>query len=81
MSTVWILSQGEGHEGGEVLGVFATRDLARGFVAEAANRLPFDLDGARQEPDGSVHLRAGCDWLALEPHEVIDRPQIAGGAS
>jgi hypothetical protein len=33
---VWILSKGEMHEGGSVLGVFADRDLARGaFLTEA----------------------------------------------
>ncbi|MFD5184081.1 hypothetical protein ACFWMQ_16000 [Streptomyces sp. NPDC058372] len=36
---VWLLMQGEDHEGGNVLGVFATRDTARGeFIAAGESR-------------------------------------------
>jgi hypothetical protein len=73
---VWILSKGEHHEGGSVLGVFAERDLARGqFVIEAQN-MAFAIDDARQEDDGSIHLDAGCDWLALEPHPLTVREEL-----
>lgn len=74
--TVWVLMTGELHEGGSIVGVFATRGLARGHVASTAGQLPFDLDGARQEADGSVHLTAGCDWLSLTPHTVTTRPEL-----
>lgn len=77
--TVWVLMTGEMHEGGDIVGIFATRDLARGHVASTADQLPFDLDGARQEADGSIHLTAGCDWLSLTPHTVACRPAVGKG--
>lgn len=76
MAEVWILSKGEQHEGGEVLGVYADRDLAKGqFVTEAQN-LSFAIDDAKQDADGSIHLYAGCDFLSLEPHDLIVRNEI-----
>lgn len=74
--TVWILSKGEMHEGGSVIAVFLDRDLARGQFTDEANNMAFAIDDARQDEDGSVHLEAGCDWLALEPHPVVTRPQL-----
>ena len=75
---VWVLSTGEDHEGGEVLGVYTTKDAAKGPFVEAAKRIPFDLDGAWQnEEDGSVHAHGGCDWVALEPHPLIGQQQLA----
>lgn len=74
---VWILSKGEHHEGGEVIAVFADRDLARGQFAEEAQNMAFAIDDARQNEDGSIQLDAGCDWLALEPHPLITRRQLA----
>ncbi|MFJ4682046.1 hypothetical protein [Streptomyces sp. NPDC088789] len=44
--TVWVLSTGEDHEGGLVLGVYASKDAAKGPFIEAAHRIPFDLDQA-----------------------------------
>lgn len=82
MAEVWILSQGEMHEGGEVLGVYATRDAAKGAFAQAAQALPFGIDDAHQDREtGAIRLDAGCDWLALDPHEVTTRPELPGGAS
>lgn len=73
---VWILSKGELHEGGEVLGVYADRDLASGqFLTEAQN-LSFAIDDARQGEDGSILIEAGCGWLALEPHPLITQAQL-----
>ncbi|WP_399559628.1 hypothetical protein OIA45_48680 (plasmid) [Streptomyces chartreusis] len=73
---VWILSKGEMHEGGEILGVYADRDLARGEFTAQALSMAFPIDDARQNDDGSIHLDAGCDWLALEPHPVTTRRQL-----
>lgn len=73
---VWILSKGEHHEGGEVIAVFADRDLARGQFAHEAQNMAFAIDDARQDEDGSVHLDAGCDWLALEPHLLVTQTQL-----
>lgn len=75
--TVWVLSTGEDHEGGTVLGVYASKDAAKGPFVEAAKRIPFDLDSAWQdEEDGSVHAHGGCDWVALEPHPLITDVQL-----
>jgi hypothetical protein len=75
---VWILSHGEHHEGGQIDGVYTDRDLARGDFATKATEMSraFGIDDARQNPDGSVHLDMGCDWLALEPHPLITRNQV-----
>jgi hypothetical protein len=73
---VWILSKGEFHEGGEVIAVFTERDLARGQFAHEATNMAFAIDDARQDEDGSIHLEAGCDWLALEPHPLITTTQL-----
>jgi len=74
---VWVLSTGEDHEGGEVLGVYANKEAAKGPFVEAAKRIPFDLDRAWQdEESGAVHAHGGCDWVALEPHPLIMATQL-----
>lgn len=75
---VWILSGGELHEGGEILGVFLDRDLARGALTEEAQKLHdrFTISDARQADDGSIHVEGGCDWLALEPHTVVTKREL-----
>ncbi|WP_405699100.1 hypothetical protein OG209_05260 [Streptomyces sp. NBC_01383] len=75
---VWILSEGEMHEGGSIVGVYLDRDLARGALAVAAQRLHdrFTIDDARQEGDGSIHVEGGCDWIALEPHRVVTAHEL-----
>ncbi|WP_331731828.1 hypothetical protein OG298_45160 (plasmid) [Streptomyces sp. NBC_01005] len=71
--TVWILSEGEMHEGGTIIGVYLDRDLARGALVTKAQELNdrFTISDARQEDDGSIHVEGGCDWIALEPHPVV----------
>ncbi|MFF1916141.1 hypothetical protein ACFVYE_32060 [Streptomyces sp. NPDC058239] len=71
--TVWILSEGEMHEGGTIIGVYLDRDLARGALVAKAQELNdrFTIRDARQEGDGSIHVEGGCDWIALEPHPVV----------
>ncbi|WP_432077814.1 hypothetical protein [Streptomyces sp. YPW6] len=71
--TVWILSEGEMHEGGTIVGVYLDRDLARGALTARAQRLHerFTIDDARQDDDGSIHIEGGCDWISLEPHQVV----------
>ncbi|MFI0031303.1 hypothetical protein ACH4M8_18625 [Streptomyces albidoflavus] len=78
---VWLLMQGEDHEGGDVLGVFVTRDAARGEFIAAARRLHFEIDGAEEREGGSLHLHAGCDWLSLTPHAVATTEAIEAGES
>ncbi|MEU3282887.1 hypothetical protein [Streptomyces antibioticus] len=75
--TVWVLATGEDHEGGEVLGVYASKEAAKGPFVEAAKRIPFDLDRAWQdEESGAVHAHGGCDWVSLEPHPLIGHQQL-----
>lgn len=74
--TVWILSKGEMHEGGNILGVYATKDLAKGPFLQAATNIPFDIDKAWQDTDGAVHVEGGCDWVSLEPHSLITAQQL-----
>ncbi|WP_082015717.1 hypothetical protein [Streptacidiphilus jiangxiensis] len=79
MTTVWILMKGERSEGGEVLEVFADRDLALGRFVEEARIVDrtFGIANARQADDGGVHIAGGCDWLSLQPHGVTTRLQLA----
>jgi hypothetical protein len=75
---VWVLSKGEDYEGGTVLGVYASKETAKGPFVEAARSIPFDLDEAWQdEKSGAVHAHGGCDWVALEPHPLISAQQVA----
>lgn len=71
--TVWILSEGEMHEGGTIVGVYLDRDLARGALTERAQKLHerFTIDDAHQDDDGTIRIEGGCDWIALEPHPVV----------
>lgn len=81
MSQVWILMQGEHHEGGAVYGVFATRELGHGAFANLAEQLyeRFGISDARQEENGALHLDGGCDWISLTPHEVTTQLEIPAG--
>lgn len=73
---VWVLSSGEDHGGGTVLGVYADKQAAKGPFAQAARSIPFDVDAAWQDEDGAVHAHGGCDWVSLVPHPLITRTQI-----
>jgi hypothetical protein len=73
---VWVLATGEDYEGGTVLGVYASKEAAKGPFVEAACRIPFDLDEVWQDDDGAVNAHGGCDWVALEPHPLISTPQL-----
>ncbi|WP_109000838.1 hypothetical protein [Streptomyces rishiriensis] len=78
---VWVLSTGEDHEGGTVLGVYASKEAAKGPFSEAARSIPFDLDAAWQDEDGAVHAHGGCDWVSLEPHMVTSQLAVEAGGS
>ena len=74
---VWVLATGEDHEGGTVLGVYTSKEAAKGPFVEAGRRIPFDLDNAWQDDDtGAVHAHGGCDWVSLEPHPLISAQQL-----
>ncbi|MFF8100081.1 hypothetical protein ACF07S_09950 [Streptomyces sp. NPDC016640] len=78
---VWVLSKGEDHEGGDVLGVYASKSIAKGPFAEAACSIPFDLDGAWQDETGAVHAHGGCDWVSLVPYPLVTQLAVDGGAA
>lgn len=75
---VWILSKGEFNEGGRILGVYADKELAFADFTTAAREIhdAFTVAGTDQDDDGGVHLHGGCDWLSLEPYDVLAQPQI-----
>ena len=73
---VWLLMAGEDYEGGHILGVFATKDLAKGPFYDAASDIPFDLDEAWQDGDGAVRVHGGCDWVSLKPYPLVTAPQV-----
>ncbi|MDQ0809838.1 hypothetical protein QFZ63_001552 [Streptomyces sp. B3I7] len=77
-AVVWILSAGEMSEGGNILGVYMDRELARGALVAEAQKLHdrFTISDARQESDGSIHVEGGCDWIALEPHAVVTAREL-----
>lgn len=82
MDTVWILSTGENNEGGDVIGVYADRDLARGQLITEAHKIRDRFNEIRdlhEEADGSIHFSGGCDWLSLKPHQVVSRQEIERG--
>jgi hypothetical protein len=73
---VWILSAGEDYEGGRVIGVYATKDLAQDDFLTAAKKIPFGIDKAWKDDDEAVHVHGGCDWVSLEPHTVTTQRQL-----
>ena len=77
---VWILTAGEDHEGGQVDSVYAERDLAAGRFMEMAKELAERFGRGLDEPmasiDGSLYIHSGCDWVSLDPHELIGQLAI-----
>lgn len=74
---VWILSTGEDHEGGTVIGVYASKDLAQDDFLTAAQKIPFGIDEAWKDDDEAVRVHGGCDWVSLEPHPVKTQRELA----
>jgi hypothetical protein len=73
---VWILAAGEDYEGGNVIGVYATKNLAQDDFLTAAKKIPFGIDKAWKDDDEAVHVHGGCDWVSLEPHTVTTQRQL-----
>jgi hypothetical protein len=72
---VWILAAGEDYEGGNVIGVYASKDLAQDDFLTAAKKIPFGIDKAWKD-DEAVHVHGGCDWVSLEPHTVKTQREL-----
>ncbi|MER0477070.1 hypothetical protein ABR737_01625 [Streptomyces sp. Edi2] len=67
---VWLLERAEYMEGGRILGAFDEFALGlREFITEVRG-LYEHVEGVRQEPEGSVRLKAGGDSLSLKPYRV-----------
>jgi hypothetical protein len=77
---VWILTAGEDHEGGQVDSVYADRDLAAGrfmeMAKELSERFGRGLDQPMVSDDGSLYIHSGCDWVSLDPHDLIEQNAI-----
>lgn len=77
---VWILTAGEDHVGGQVDSVYAERDLAADrfmeMAKELSERFRKGLDAPIKSIDGSLYLHSGCDWVSLDPHELIVQKSI-----
>lgn len=76
LPTVWILTTGELYEGGSVVGVYATKELAKDDFLTAVQRIPFDIDKAWQDDDQAVHVEGGCDFVKLVQHNVTIRREL-----
>lgn len=72
---VWILSSSKDHEGGHVDSVFAERELAADRFMELAkglnDRFGLGLDVPVSGGDGSLYIHSGCDWVSLDPHDLM----------
>lgn len=79
---VWVLTAGEDHEGGHVDSVYAERDLAAGrfmeMAKELSERFGRGLDLPVSAGDGSLYIHSGCDWVSLDPHDLIEQNAIEG---
>lgn len=79
---VWILTEGEDHEGGHVDSVYAERELAAGrfmeMAEDLAKRFGRGLDTPVSYDDGSLYIHSGCDWVRLDPHDLIEQKAIEG---
>jgi hypothetical protein len=75
---VWILTKGELYSGGgHILGVYTHKHLAKNDFLTAVAGIPFSIDKAWQDDnDGAVHVEGGCDFVDLEPHQLVTREQI-----
>lgn len=73
---VWVLTQGEDCEGGFVLRVYATAELAHADFMEAVRGMYRSVDDAKRNEDGSLYAHAGCDRICLDPYDVVEQAAI-----
>lgn len=77
---VWVLTAGEDHGGGHVDSVYAERELAAGrfmeMAKELSERFRLGLDVPVSAGDGSLYIHSGCDWVSLDPHDVVEQQAI-----
>ena len=63
--TVWIVSNGEQHEGGSVSGVYDSKEKA----IENALKVPCHFDGGWLK-DGDDYWTNGCDYVIIEEFKI-----------
>lgn len=77
---VWILSSSKDHEGGHIDSVFAERELAADRFMDLAkglnDRFGLGLDVPVSGGDGSLYIHSGCDWVSLDPHDLVSQLAI-----
>lgn len=68
---VYVLLGGEKYEGGDVLGVFSTREKAMERAARCVDPLGRTFQLEQEEGDYAYFAAAGCDFVSVNGHEVI----------
>ena len=71
---VWAIQQGEAHQGGHIIGLYFTKQAARGDFTRAARHLRVTISEDAWKDNEPVRWRDDCDWLTLEPLQVKGEP-------
>lgn len=69
MSNVWLLEKGEDYEGGSVLGIYSTEELAMEALVEQRNKQLVRERGPSEIDCGGFY--SGCDWWCVSARTVI----------
>lgn len=68
MKSVWIVEEGENHEGGHIISIHSSKESARRAALATFEEWSWD---DKHEVDSSF-WQGGCDWLTITEHEVQD---------
>lgn len=66
--SVWLLERGEDHEGGSVLGIYSTEELAMEALVEQRNKQLGRARNPSKIDDGG--FSSGCDWWRISESAV-----------
>lgn len=71
---VYVLMQGETHEGGSTLGVFSTADKAKEYAEARDHYCPWNPWESHSWGGRATMTRndAGCEWQSIEEWEVTE---------
>lgn len=74
MREVWLFEAGEDYEGGSVLGVFSTKELAMSALEEKRTILLEITEGVSNcyrvsEIEGGT-FHCGCDWYSIDRYTI-----------
>lgn len=70
MTTVWLLESGELHEGGHVISVFATRELAQQVLESYAVSPTRSFSWECKWNEDRTYFKAGCDWWSITERHI-----------